>query len=138
MKTYKYDSEIADLVFRIMNTSLVVETINESILVKLFEMRGTPLKIKSTIRNIDADYKEFCKEEPEAPLSDDPDARDKRTRKMITPDTKQEIREAIIRGSDPAEIAEAYGVSIPYIFTIRQKLVNEGLIRPNMPEMSDE
>ena len=63
MKSYKYDSEIADLTHKIMsNGTMVVETINESILVKYFELRGTPLKIKKTFRNIDKDFKGYLVE----------------------------------------------------------------------------
>lgn len=56
-KYYRYDSEIADLVHKIMgNGTLKVETINEALLVKLYELRGTPLPIASTLRNIEADW----------------------------------------------------------------------------------
>jgi len=59
MKKYKYDSEIADLVLKIMgNGTMVVETINEAILVKYFELRGTPLKYKKSFRDIDKDFNE--------------------------------------------------------------------------------
>ncbi len=64
MKNYKYDSEIADLVARIMgNGTMVVETINEAILVKYLELRGTPIKIQKSFRDIDKDYKQYIKEE---------------------------------------------------------------------------
>jgi len=57
-KTYKYDSEIVDLVHKIMgNGTMVVETINEALLVKYFELRGTPLPIEKTFRDIDKDFK---------------------------------------------------------------------------------
>ena len=47
--SYQYDSEIADLVYVIFNDgNFVNETINESYLVKLFELRGTPLAIDRT------------------------------------------------------------------------------------------
>ncbi len=58
MKTYKYDSEIVDLVHLIMNNgTIVVETVNESLLVKYFALRGTPLYIKKTTRDIEKDWK---------------------------------------------------------------------------------
>ena len=63
MKTYRYDSEIADLTLEILNNSnMTIETCNESILVKLFELRGTPLIYKKTIRNIDEDVKRIYPE----------------------------------------------------------------------------
>jgi len=62
-KTYKYDSEIADLVLKIMgNGTMEVETFNEAILVKYFELRGTPLRYKKTCRDIEKDYKQFLEE----------------------------------------------------------------------------
>ena len=61
-KTYKYDSEIADLVLEIMsNGTIVVETINEALLVKMFELRGTPLSYKKTYRDIDKDWERIYK-----------------------------------------------------------------------------
>ena len=52
MKNYKYDSEIADLVHCIMgNGTLIVETINEALLVEYFRLRGTPMRIKSSLRD---------------------------------------------------------------------------------------
>jgi len=59
MKTYKYDSEIVDLVHSIMNNGTFrAETINESILFKLMEYRGTPLTLDTTgyNRDIEADW----------------------------------------------------------------------------------
>jgi hypothetical protein len=62
-KVYKYDSEIVDLVYKIMgNGTMVVETINEAILVKLFELRGTPLKLEKTHRDIDKDYEGYLED----------------------------------------------------------------------------
>lgn len=59
MKTYKYDSEIVDLVVKIMgNGTFRAETVNESILFKLLELRGTPIKLDTTgyNRDIEADW----------------------------------------------------------------------------------
>jgi len=60
MKTYKYDSEIADLAHKILNAGKFHnETINESLLIKLFELRGTPLNVDKTqyCRDVNADWK---------------------------------------------------------------------------------
>ena len=38
-----------------------VETINEAILVKLMELRGTPIKHAKTFRDIDKDYDNHLK-----------------------------------------------------------------------------
>lgn len=59
MKTYRYDSEIVDLVVKIMgNGTFRAETINESILYKLLELRGTPIKLNTDgyNRDIEADW----------------------------------------------------------------------------------
>ena len=57
MKIYKYDSEIADLVLKTMgNGTMIVETIDEALLVKFFELRGTPLRYKESLRNIEKDW----------------------------------------------------------------------------------
>jgi len=59
MKTYKYDSEIVDLVYKILNAgNFHNETINESLLIKFFELRGTPLNVDKTqyCRDADADW----------------------------------------------------------------------------------
>lgn len=59
MKTYKYDSEIVDLVYKILNGgNFHNETINESLLVKFFDLRGTPLKVDKTqyCRDVEADW----------------------------------------------------------------------------------
>ena len=62
-KNYKYDSEIADLVLEIMgNGTMEVETFNESLLVKYFQLRGTPLTHRKTNRDIDKDYAIFLEE----------------------------------------------------------------------------
>mgnify|MGYP003657477632 CR=1 FL=1 len=60
MKNYKYDSEIADIVYKIFNAgNFHNETISESILVKLFQLRGTPLNVDTTqyCRDVEKDYK---------------------------------------------------------------------------------
>jgi len=36
-----------------------VETINEAVLVKLMELRGTPIKYDKTFRDIDKDYESW-------------------------------------------------------------------------------
>ena len=60
MKTYKYDSEIADLVLSIMgNGTMVVETFNEALLCKYFEMRGTPLKTEKPYRRVSDDLETY-------------------------------------------------------------------------------
>ena len=56
----KHDEEIIDIVRTILsNASFKVETINEAILVKLMELRGTPIKYSKTFRNIDEDYERW-------------------------------------------------------------------------------
>ena len=62
MKNYKYDSEIADLVLTILNNgNFHNETINESILVKLYQLRGTPLKVNTELycRDVEEDWKGY-------------------------------------------------------------------------------
>jgi hypothetical protein len=55
------DEEIIDIMNSILsNGNMQVETINEAVLVKLMELRGTPIKYSKTFRNIDEDY-ERCK-----------------------------------------------------------------------------
>lgn len=59
MKNYKYDSEIADIVYKIFNSgNFHNETVNESLLVKLFELRGTPLNVDKTkyCRDVEEDW----------------------------------------------------------------------------------
>lgn len=59
MKTYKYDSEIVDLIVQILgNGTFRAETVNESILYKLLELRGTPIKLdtKGYSRDIEVDW----------------------------------------------------------------------------------
>ena len=58
MIKHKDDSKIIDLIVRILgNGTMAVETFNESILVKLLEERGTPIRIRKSFRNIDNDFK---------------------------------------------------------------------------------
>ena len=42
--------------------SINVETVNESVLCKLMELRGTPIKVDKTLRDIDKDFKEWQNE----------------------------------------------------------------------------
>ena len=54
------DETIIDLVREIMgNGTLIIETINEAVLVKMLELRGTPITYKKTYRNIDKDYERW-------------------------------------------------------------------------------
>lgn len=51
------DEEIINILNSILsNADFTVETINESILVKLMELRGTPIKNYKTVRNIEQDF----------------------------------------------------------------------------------
>ena len=53
----KHDEEIIDIVNSILsNAHFEVETINEAVLVKLMELRGTPIKYDRTLRDIDEDF----------------------------------------------------------------------------------
>lgn len=54
------DETIIDLVREIMgNGTLIIETINEAVLVKMLELRGTPIPYENTYRNIDEDYERW-------------------------------------------------------------------------------
>jgi hypothetical protein len=54
------DEEIIDIMNSILsNGKMQVETINESVLVKLMELRGTPIKYDKSFRNIDEDYERW-------------------------------------------------------------------------------
>lgn len=56
------DEEIIDIMNSILsNGNMIVETFNESILVKLMELRGTPVKYTKTFRNINEDYEKWIK-----------------------------------------------------------------------------
>ncbi|MCP4255525.1 MAG: hypothetical protein GY775_19390 [Candidatus Scalindua sp.] len=51
------DEEIINLVKTILDAAdFTVETINESVLVKLMELRNTPIRYDKTYRDIDKDY----------------------------------------------------------------------------------
>lgn len=53
----KHDEEIIDIVNSILsNAHFEVKTINEAVLVKLMELRGTPIKYDRTLRDIDEDF----------------------------------------------------------------------------------
>lgn len=57
------DDEIINLMNNILsNGNMVVETINEAALVKLMELRGTPIKFSKSYRDIDEDYKRYLNE----------------------------------------------------------------------------
>jgi len=54
----KNDEEIIDIVRSILsNSHFEVETVNEAVLVKLMELRGTPIKYNKTLRDINKDFK---------------------------------------------------------------------------------
>lgn len=54
------DEEIIDIMNSILSEGkMQVETINESVLVKLMELRGTSIKFDKTYRNIDEDYERW-------------------------------------------------------------------------------
>jgi len=52
-----FDEDIINTLESILNSALFkVETFNESVLVKLMELRGTPVRYDETIRNIEKDF----------------------------------------------------------------------------------
>lgn len=54
------DEEIINIIKEILdNGNFKVETFNESILVKLLEIRGTPLNQYEKLRDIDRDFKHW-------------------------------------------------------------------------------
>jgi len=54
------DEEIIDIMNSILSGGkMQVETINEAVLVKLMELRGTPIKYDKTFRDIDKDYESW-------------------------------------------------------------------------------
>lgn len=54
------DEEIIDIMNSILSEGkLRVETINEAVLVKLMELRGTPIRYDKTYRDIDKDYERW-------------------------------------------------------------------------------
>ena len=59
----KHDEEIIDIVNSILsNATFEVETINEAVLVKLMELRGTPIKYGKSFRDIDKDFERWKNE----------------------------------------------------------------------------
>ena len=59
----KNDKEIIDLINSILsNGKMQVETINESVLVKLMEIRNTPIKYDKSYRDIDKDFERWQNE----------------------------------------------------------------------------
>jgi|TARA_R110000796_G_C14287543_1_gene403535 hypothetical protein len=58
-----HDEEIIDIVNSILsNATFEVETINEAVLVKLMELRGTPIKYDKSFRDIDKDFERWQNE----------------------------------------------------------------------------
>jgi len=56
----EHDEEIIDIMNSILsNGKMQVETINEAVLVKLMELRGTPIKYEKTFRDINEDYESW-------------------------------------------------------------------------------
>jgi hypothetical protein len=59
----KNDEEIIDLINSILsNGKMQVETINEAVLVKLMEIRNTPVKYDKSFRDIDKDFERWKNE----------------------------------------------------------------------------
>ena len=59
----KNDEEIIDLINSILsNGKMQVEIINESVLVKLMEIRNTPIKYDKSYRDIDKDFERWQNE----------------------------------------------------------------------------
>ena len=55
---YRHDSQIIDQVIRIIgNGTFRIETINEALLVKMLELRGTPIPLEYSARDIEEDWK---------------------------------------------------------------------------------
>lgn len=64
------DEEIIDIVREIMgNGTLIIETINESILVELLKKRGTPIEFDKSYRDTEEDYERWKKERISQPTS---------------------------------------------------------------------
>lgn len=58
-----YDQIILDLIVNILdNGTLVIETFNEAVLVKLLELRGTPIKVAKSYRDIEKDFAKWEEE----------------------------------------------------------------------------
>ena len=54
------DEEIIDIMNSILsNGKMQVETINEAVLVKLMELRGTPIRYDKSFRSIHEDYERW-------------------------------------------------------------------------------
>ena len=59
----KNDEEIIDLINSILsNGKMQVKTINEAVLVKLMEIRNTPIKYDKSFRDIDKDFERWQNE----------------------------------------------------------------------------
>ena len=59
----KNDEEIIDLINSILSSGkMQVETINEAVLVKLMEIRNTPIKYDKSFRDIDKDFERWQNE----------------------------------------------------------------------------
>ena len=59
----KHDEEIIDIVNSILShATFEVETFNEAVLVKLMELRNTPVKYDKSFRDIDKDFKRWQNE----------------------------------------------------------------------------
>jgi len=59
----KNDEEIIDLINSILsNGKMQVETFNEAVLVKLMEIRNTPIKYDKSFRDIDKDFERWQNE----------------------------------------------------------------------------
>lgn len=57
------DEEIIDIMRNILSEGdMKVETINEAVLVKLMELRGTPIKYTHSLREIDKDYERWLEQ----------------------------------------------------------------------------
>lgn len=58
------DEEIINIIKSILdNGNFKVETMNESILVKLLELRGTPLNQYESTRDVDRDFEQWKSED---------------------------------------------------------------------------
>lgn len=66
------DDDIIDIMRDILsNGNMVVETFHESILVKLMELRCTPIKVHKYNRSVDDDFYKWTKENEAIPLESD-------------------------------------------------------------------
>ena len=56
-RDYRHDTQIIDQLIRVIgNGTFQVETINEALLVKMLELRGTPIPVEKSARDIDLDW----------------------------------------------------------------------------------